>query len=448
MKKYFIISTLAAFALSGNIANAQDFDTDPVIKIENKKEDVKFTIGARMMADAAYYHSEFTPMKSGASIVDARLRASMSFEDWYFYADFGFGNGKFAQKNLFLQYSRELQKGMHVFKAGYYNNPIGMSRNTSSGSMHFITRPGSVMALGTGRELGISYKYYNNTFFANQGVFAENKYNDQIAGFQGVSVGGRWLYRPINDDKITLHVGAGFRFANICTGETVEGSVLKTNYHIGTSLETYVDNTDMFVSADMPWAKHIFDVSAEALFKTPDFFVRGEYMYKSVTKDRDDETLFENGLGSIDSWGTLESWRGGNPLGTNKFMGGYVEAGYKLFGNDYRYSNADGILKGLDGKALEIVARYSYTGLNDLVDGEYYSAARDQYYPNGMIADYPATSKSIGGGNLHSASVGLNFAFNKYAQIMVNYTYNYLDRDKFGHDKNFHAVQTRLQFQF
>ena len=204
----------------------------------------------------------------------------------------------------------------------------------------------------------------------------------------------------------------------------------------------------MFVSASMPWAKHVFDVNVEALYKTPNFFLRGEYLYKSVTKERDDQTLFENGLGSIDSWGTLESWRGGNPLGTNSFMGGYVEAGYKIFGNDYRYSNADGILKGLDGKSLEVVARYSYTGLNDLVDGEYYSAARDQYYPEGMLRDYPATSKSIGGGNLHSASIGLNYAFNKYAQVMLNYTYNHLDRDKFNHDKSFHTIQTRLLFQF
>lgn len=448
MKKYFLLPVIAAFALSGNVAQAQDFDTDPVIKVENKKEDVKFTIGARMMADAAYYHSEFTPMKSGAALVDARIRTSMSYDNWYFYADFDFSRGKFHQKNIFLQYTLESDKGFHGFKAGYYNNPIGMAKNTSIGSMHFITRSAAVNALGTGRELGISYKFYNDKFFANQGVFAENKYNDQISGFQGVSVGGRWLYRPINDEQKTLHVGMGLHYANISTGEVVNGNVLKTSYSIGTNMETYVDNTEMFMSATMPWAKHIVDLNIEALYKTPNFFVRGEYLYKAVTKERDDWALFEAGLGSIDSWGSLASWRGGNPLGTNSFMGGYIEAGYKFFGNDYRYSNADGVLKGLNGKSLEIVARYSYTGLNDLVAGEYYSLARDQYYPGGILKDYPATSKSIGGGNLHSATIGLNYAFNKFAQIMVNYTYNHLDRDKYVYDKNFHALQARLIFQF
>lgn len=447
MKKYYILPALAVMALASTAVQAQDFDSDPVIKVENKNEDVKFTVGARFMADAAYYHSDFTPVKSGAAITDARIRTSMTYKDWYFYADFDFSGGKFSQKNIFLQYTLPSKRGFHAFKAGYYNNPAAMNNNTSRGSMHFIARPGAVSALSVGRELGISYKFYNDHFFANQGVFAENKYNDQISGFQGVSVGGRWLYRPVNDESKTLHVGATFRFANISTGEVIDGNVLKTELTMGTPLETYVDKHH-FVSATLPWAKNVYNFSVEALYKTPDFFVRGEYLYKTVTKERDDETLFFNGLGSIDSWGTLESWRGGNPLGTNHFMGGYIEAGYKIFGKAYRYSNEDGVLKGLDGKSLEIVARYSFTGLNDLVDGEYYSAARDQYYPNGVIADYPATSKSIGGGDMHSATVGLNYAFNKFAQFMVSYTYNHLDRDKYVYDKNFHVLQGRLVFQF
>ncbi len=447
MKKYYFLPVFAVMALASTAVHAQDFDSDPVIKVENKSEEVKFTVGARFMADAAYYHSDYTPVKSGAAITDARIRTSMSYKDWYFYADFDFSGGKFSQKNIFLQYTLPTECGFHAFKAGYYNNPASMNNNTSRGSMHFIARPGAVSALSIGRELGISYKFYNDKFFANQGIFAENKYNDQIAGFQGVSVGGRWLYRPINDKQKTLHVGATFRYAKISTGEVISGNVLKTSHSMGTALETYVDKFQ-FVSATMPWADNIYNFSVEALYKTPDFFVRGEYLYKAVTKDRDDETLFFNGLGSIDSWGSLESWRGGNPLGTNNFMGGYIEAGYKIFGGDYRYSNEDGVLKGLNGKSLEVVARYSFTGLNDLVDGEYYSAARDQYYPNGVIADYPATSKSIGGGNMHSATVGLNYAFNKFAQFMVSYTYNHLDRDKYVYDKNFHVLQGRLVFQF
>jgi phosphate-selective porin OprO/OprP len=443
MKKYILVPVLAALSFSGMVA--QDFDTDPVVNIKN--DDVKFTVGARMMADVAYYHSDFTPVKSGAALTDARIRTSMEYKNWYFYADFDFSKGKFAQKNLFLQYSMEKDKGTHAFKAGYYNNPATMANNTSRGSLHFISRAAPVNAMSPGRELGLSYIFYNNQFLANQGVFAENMYNDQIAGFQGVTFGGRWLWRPVNDENNTLHVGVNFRYANICTGE-VYNNTLKTEYTIGTSLETYVDPTKQFVSATMPWAKNVYDLGAELLYKNDNFFIRGEYMYKTVTKERDDQTLFEANLGSIDSWGTLESWQKGNPLGTNKFHGGYVEAGYKIFGNPYKYSNSEGLLKGFDGKSLEVVARYSYVGLNDIVEGERYVPGRDQYYPNGVLADYPATSLSIGGGNMHSATIGVNYSFNKFAQLLVSYTYNKLDRDKYVYDENFNTVQARLMFQF
>ena len=103
MKKYILVPVLAALSFSGMVA--QGFDTDPVVNI--KKDDVKFTVGARMMADVAYYHSDFTPVKSGAALTDARIRTSMEYKNWYFYADFDFSKGKFAQKNLFLQYSME-----------------------------------------------------------------------------------------------------------------------------------------------------------------------------------------------------------------------------------------------------------------------------------------------------------------------------------------------------
>ena len=117
------MSALAAFSLS---ATAQDFDSDPTLNIDNKEKQVKFTVGARFMADAAYYHTSFTPLQSGAAITDARIRTSMSYgENWYFYADFGFGNGKFSQKNIYLQYSTKGDDFTHAIKAGYYNDPAG-----------------------------------------------------------------------------------------------------------------------------------------------------------------------------------------------------------------------------------------------------------------------------------------------------------------------------------
>ena len=441
MKKYILLPVLAFFALA---ASAQDFDNDPTLKLENKEKEVKFTVGARFMADAALDHSDFTPLQSGASITDARIRTSMTYKNWYFYADFGFGGGKFAQKNIFAQWS----DGTNAIKVGYYNDPAGsMARNTSLGSYHFISRPGSSNALGEGRELGISYKYNTERFQAYQGIFTENAYNKLESGFNGLTIAGRYIVRPIVDDNQTLHIGANVRFAHIGGGVTTN-NVLKKTLYLGQSLETYVDEDDQFVSCELPWINNVFDAGAELLYHNEKFFLRGEYMYKHTTKKRDSNTLWEASNNNIDTWGSYDWWLAANPIRSDNFHGGYVEAGVMLFGNGYKYNSQEGLLGGLDGKAMEIVARYNYTSLNDINDGEYFAVGRNQYYPGGLMEDWPYASSSVGGGKINSFTLGLNYSFNRYVQVMVDYTYHRLQKDFLPYDKNFHVGQARLQFTF
>ena len=446
MKKYMLMPLLALTALS---ANAQDFDSKPTVTIDNKAEDLHFTVGARFMADAAYYHTDFTPMQSGAAISDARIRTSLIYQNWYFYADFGFGGGKFSQKNIFLQYAQEDSKGgRHAIKGGYYNDAAGsMARNTSLGSYHFISRAGATNALGEGRELGITYKYTNDHFLAYQGVFTENQYNKIEAGYNGLVFSGRYLYRPIIDENQTLAIGGNVRFQHVGGGVT-EDNVLKKTVKLGQSMETFVDEDEQFVSCELPWAENVFDAGAEVLYHNQKMFVRGEYLYKHVTKKRDSKTLFDASNNNIDTWGTLDAWIAANPLRSNNFHGGYIEAGYMIFGNPYSYDKNEGVLRGLSGRSLEIVGRFNYTGLNDIVKGEYFSVARNQYYPDGYMADWPYKSTSVGGGAVRSYTLGLNYSFNKFAQVMVDYTYHHLTKDFLPYDKNFHEVQARLQFVF
>ena len=446
MKKYMLMPLLALTALS---ANAQDFDSKPTVTIDNKAEDLHFTVGARFMADAAYYHTDFTPMQSGAAISDARIRTSLTYQNWYFYADFGFGGGKFSQKNIFLQYAQEDSKGgRHAIKGGYYNDAAGsMARNTSLGSYHLIPRAGAANALGEGRELGITYKYTNDHFLAYQGVFTENQYNKIEAGYNGLVFSGRYLYRPIIDENQTLAIGGNVRFQHVGGGVT-EDNVLKKTVKLGQSMETFVDEDEQFVSCELPWAENVFDAGAEVLYHNQKMFVRGEYLYKHVTKKRDSKTLFDASNNNIDTWGTLDAWVAANPLRSNNFHGGYIEAGYMIFGNPYSYDKNEGVLRGLSGRSLEIVGRFNYTGLNDIVKGEYFSIARNQYYPDGYMADWPYKSTSVGGGAVRSYTLGLNYSFNKFAQVMVDYTYHHLTKDFLPYDKNFHEVQARLQFVF
>ena len=178
MKKYILFPViLVALVLSSNMVKAQAEDVaNPLLQYINKDKGIRFTAGARLFADVAYYHSEYTPMKSGAAITDARIRTSLTYRQLYFYADFDFSKGTFKQKNLFVRYNFcESPYGIHSLKAGYFNEPSSMSLNESLYNYHFISRAAPAMALSAGRALGITYKYYDARFFADQGIFAENK---------------------------------------------------------------------------------------------------------------------------------------------------------------------------------------------------------------------------------------------------------------------------------
>ena len=79
MKKYILFPVvLVALVLSSNMVKAQAEDVaNPLLQYINKDKGIRFTAGARLFADVAYYHSEYTPMKSGAALTDARIRTSL-----------------------------------------------------------------------------------------------------------------------------------------------------------------------------------------------------------------------------------------------------------------------------------------------------------------------------------------------------------------------------------
>lgn len=452
MKKYIIFPALLAAALMWRgEAQAQVEDVaNPLLKYVNQQSGLRFTAGGRLFGDVAYYHTDYTPMRSGAAITDARIRASLKYKQFYFYADFDFSKGDFKQKNIFAQWNfKENSRGIQSLKAGYFNEPSTMAYNTSLYNYHFISRPAVVNALAPGRGLGISYKFFNEYLLLDQGIFAENKYNDQIGGFQGASISGRWLYKVMNDDYMTLHLGIGVRYARHNTGRPEDADVFKTNVSVASTMETYVDATTKFLNADIAWARNIWNVSPEVMFKMDKFFIRGEYLYKRLFKKRPDFELFTNQLGGVWSWTTLEAWKKGNPLRSTKFQGGYVEAGWLLMGNRYTYNDEYGLLDGMNEKnSLELVARYSIVNLNDINKGDFFLIGKHVFYPGGVVSDYPAASTSIGGGKMQAATIGLNYTLNQYIKVMGEYKYSRLKNVYYPMNKNFNELQMRIMVSF
>ncbi len=67
---------MVAAMLSTTTVKAQE-DVNPLLKYVNKENDLKASIGGRMFADVAYYHTEWTPMKSGADLYSPPLPDSL-----------------------------------------------------------------------------------------------------------------------------------------------------------------------------------------------------------------------------------------------------------------------------------------------------------------------------------------------------------------------------------
>ena len=79
MKKYILLPAMMVAAMLSTTAVKAQEDVNPLLKYVNKENDLKASIGGRMFADVAYYHTEWTPMKSGAAITDARIHASLTY---------------------------------------------------------------------------------------------------------------------------------------------------------------------------------------------------------------------------------------------------------------------------------------------------------------------------------------------------------------------------------
>lgn len=449
MKKSIFFTAVAS--LVAQISMAQE-DRMNISVFEDQDRELKISSGVRFITDAGYLSSDFTPLSSGAKISEARFRTGIEYKKWFLYADFEFGSGHFEQRNLFVRYNHKSEENnFQAFKLGYYAEPFSMGANTSRYALHFITRPSYHYSLSnTGRVLGASYSYANKYLFTNTGIFSENHYNNQIFGNQGFGIGGRYIFYPLKDEKQTLHLGASLRYATIRTGKVNEKTqILETPINITSRLENNIDGQSEFLSMEIPWADSSFRYGFEALYHNDKIFIRGEYSRTNISKNRPDEQLFQEQLGGIWSWQSLSSWQKGNPLENTKYSGGYVEAGYLIHGDQYSYERTNAVLNGLSkAGAVEVVARFSYLNLNDIKEGDIFIKGRNQFYPQGNIKDYPATSTSFAGGKSLSYTFGVNYTINSHAKVMLGYTYTNLDNPYFPYDKNINMVQARLMFAF
>lgn len=403
-----------------------------------------FTAGVLFFGDAAYLSAKDVPVRSGFAMSAARLRASLTFGRWYFYADMDFSYGRFSQKHIFMRYALpKLGSVAHYLRAGYFFEPTSMARNIGSSDLNFLAIAAPAAALSPSRALGVAYSAYGHWFFASQGFFAENANNLQKVGSQGFSASCRWLFKPLHDTHRTAHIGFGARYGSLRSGVQSDDGVLTYS----TPFESSVDRVP-FVRADIPWARHAIHLNGEFLFMYGRFFARGEYMHNIVGKRRDDAALFaKHAVESPAIWATLEAWQADHPIRSSQFSGGYLELGWQLLGTGYAYNPESSVLRGCNAsRTLQLLGRYSFTNLDDITEGDVYVAEKRAFFPLGQVSN--RVSSSIAGGKLHMWTLGLMYTFNRHAKLLASYSFAHLAHVSHPHARMVHIAQGRIMFSF
>lgn len=442
MKK---ISVLIAFLFAVIAVNAQDakekadaYIKNGSIRFESETGDVKLRVGTRFAFDGAYYFDDKTDLSSGTRIGEARIRLNGTFyKNIEAKFDIDFAGGNVSYKDIYLRYH---MKNSSFFTIGHFAEPFSALGATSAGDVRFIGRPVTVQAFSPGRHMGIAYRYYGKPFWFETGLFGDDVYAVKT-GDDSYGITGRFVYRPVISDGLNLQVGASATYRTAGASGVHEGDDDYFREIVYSSkMESSIDGTK-FLNASVENATDQIKYGFEFVGTYKQFSLMTEFIGAHVNRDMDYQKMFEEQQGGEYSWTDIDQmkdWMG--DLRSLNFYGYYVQFGWLIKGGDYKYNYTDAIINKPGAGALELIARYNYTNLND-VDGQYF---------NGKFYEDIATGQpnnSISGGVVNTYGLGLNYYWNANVRVLVSYnmmnlkSYDYLD-------KNIGVAQARLQIGF
>lgn len=353
----------AQSTLGGNTLNL-DWDNKPVIRSAGGKLVIK--LKGRVFLDHAWVNdrdntinlnaSEFRTARVG---VDGGYGKKIAFR---FTADFA--RKKVTYKDIYIAW-----KGPIEIKAGHFKLPPSFDEATSSRFTDVMERSGYSDAFAFGRQFGIAL-----TRASDKGLFAVGVFQGGFAG-SGDHTGFKFTARAtraIPAGEATVHLGAGFRYRE--TGDN-EGNFQYRERAFQHLAPRFI-NTSRIADADT-----FFGFEA-GVFRGP-FSLYGELGFMKAQ-------LAAPAVGQKDP----------------SFWGGYINAGYFLFGGSPTYSAKKGaldrpkvttsVLKGGRG-ALQLVVRYDHI---DLVDA------------------------GIFGGIQKTFIIGANWWLSRHIKVAVNYSHS------------------------
>lgn len=450
-----ILSAILLSFFGAGIAMAQTeaqtelnaYMTNGVVTLKSNDDNYSFRVGGRLVMDGAYYMDDYTDRGSGAKFSAIRLRVFSKIGkklDVKLDVDFAY---KAMLKDAYLRWHTN-SKGF--IKVGHFAEPFSAENIYSTMDYTFINKSTTVDALGTGRALGVTYRYYDKYFWGEAGAFSQKFATEMASGDMGYGVSARLLGRVTNENyNIQIGGSVNYRRPN-ANGFTNGSDQYNRQVNVYSALDSSVDGTQM-LGATINNVKNSFKYGFELLGNYKNVYLKSEYIHANYSREKDWEYNFINSLGTMMSLyaPTLDAYKAlyGEDTSVN-FEGFNVEAGWLLFGGDYKYSKVDALMKRPTKKSLELVARYNYTNLNDITDGIYYNG---KFYASSMHASFGMANGSIMGGKVNAFTLGVNYYFTNNIVAKLNYSYQKLDQrynTTYEYDKNLHSLQARLAIEF
>lgn len=456
MNKY-ILPVVAFLSMGTTAAMAQESQAqvelnaevdEGIVKFKSENGKYSFRVGARVDIDGSLYVDDWTDRGSGAKFSTARLRVLSKLGDKF---DFKFDVDFMSKTFLKDVYLRWHATNNSFLRIGNFAEAFSAENIQSTMDYPFITKSATVQALGTGRALGISYRYYHPYFWGEAGIYSQKLATETLAGDMGYAVSARLLGRYTSED-FNIHAGGSFNYRKPNANGISSGSDdYNRSVTLSSNLESAIDNTN-FLSATVNNAKNQLKWGAEILANYKNVYVKGEYIGTHINRERDWNYMFTSSLGSLLStfFPTLTAYQAlmGKDMPAN-FYGYTVEAGVLAIGGDYKYNSVDALMRRPKGKSLEFVVRYNHTDLNDIQSGSiFYNGG---FYSSWLHQAYSVKNQSIAGGKVDSFTLGVNYYITHNVVTRFDYCYQHLNKQydaAYMYDKNLHSFQARVAFEF
>ena len=391
---------------------------DGILVFQNKEANYKMWFDVRLQGDAAVYFgapdfcaqqidgkNNTSHIGNGMSLRRTRFAVKAQLDkNWYGEFETDWTSGTPEIKDAIIAYTGV--PGLEI-KAGNFKENFSIQRNTTSRYLMFMERA-MVTYLAPSRHLGINARYANNWLWASAGVFGpelssaeEQTYmedgNKDYGYNEGLSYTGKLVFRPINNETSSLHIGGAvsYREPKLTSTDGYFVGRYSSRNSTGINRKKYLDTDDVKgLDHELAWTFELAGHHKQLRWEAA-YIARGMYLDQTV-----------------------------NPLPTQWAEGWYAQASWLLFGGSQNYdSNGAKYTRTTSEREwgnLELAVRYEYADFNT---GKLFS---------NKIAD-----TNIFGGSGEAFTVGLNYYPTKNVKLVLNWQYNNNDRYANAKGKSF-----------